>query len=277
MAIENFTTWTESDTGGFLTVAASSVTWDDLPRQQANTYVYTNCNEAGDFTHQFIYTSGADAQVELNSWIYPYVIRSNVVQPDTASGDAFAIYAVRNATGLLLVARLREAGADAAFDISTALSYSTEYYITVTRDDDGGANNTGQIVVDISTGNYGGLGGSNVDTLTVDCAVGEQNDYSYAMVAAARGSGGTYTQDGIVSNLDFNPSEDSTIELVGSSSITFGSSANLSGNKSLSGTTGITFSPTAIIISGKLSGTKAEKYTRRLVALNNDTLFYEDV
>lgn len=65
-------------------------------------------------------------------------------------------------------------------DISIDLSYNTNYFITISRDDDGGVNGTGRYTCYICTGNYYELNGASlIDTLQLDAGVGEQNDFRY--------------------------------------------------------------------------------------------------
>lgn len=283
MAVEDLTTWTEeNDTGSWLTVTATSVVWDDLPRDRDAQLVKAH-NETGDFTHKFEFTTAATGETSVDSWVYPYVIRDTNIGPDIATGDALALYYVKNATGIFLVLRLREAGADADFEVSTGLSYSTKYFITITRDDDAGANSTGQSVCYICTGDYNGeVGATLIDTLTVDSAAGEQNDYAYVQLARPRGSGGTAAQDGTVENVDFGEAAPSYQDAEGTFAIALsfsGTAEAYTGYQDAEGTFAIalTFSGTGTVVSGTISGGPGTQTKRRLVAIGNNVLYYEDI
>jgi hypothetical protein len=74
-------------------------------------------------------------------------------------------------------------------DVSVPFALSTTYYLTIERDDDGGANNTGQYTLRVYTTNYYGEGGAvHVGTVTSDCSVGEQNDFRYIYATCSRNS-----------------------------------------------------------------------------------------
>ena len=91
------------------------------------------------------------------------------------------IFTVRtyDSSGLIMGTYLYS-GAASTGDISIALSYSTDYYVTCERDDDAGANNTGQYVTYICTTNYyGEAGASLVDTMTFDAPAAQQFDFRY--------------------------------------------------------------------------------------------------
>ena len=80
---------------------------------------------------------------------------------------------------------------------------STTYFITITRDDDGGANNTGQLTCLICTGNYSDLGGTLKDTLVQDCAAGKQNDFQYVYAVSSWNAGNAdRNADGFTQNLE---------------------------------------------------------------------------
>jgi hypothetical protein len=80
-------------------------------------------------------------------------------------------------------------------------SSGTTYYITLSRDDDGGENSTGQVTAEIRTGSHTG---TLQETLTVDCAAGEQNDFQYLYVPSCYDDGASQSSDGFIRNLDVN-------------------------------------------------------------------------
>ena len=115
----------------------------------------------------------------------------------------------------------------------------------------------------------GGTGGHNLtayNTPTFDAA-----DHPITVATEVTISGTAGITFGSTANLT------NLLSISGTSEITFGSTANLTGSLSLSGTASITFSSTAVLIFGPLTGAKSEKYKRRLIAINNDCLYYEDI
>jgi len=86
---------------------------------------------------------------------------------------------------------------------ATAPLPSTTYFITITRNDDGGANNTGLLTCLICTGNYSDKGGTLKDTLVQDCAAGKQNDFQYVYAVSSWNTGNAdRNADGLTQNLD---------------------------------------------------------------------------
>lgn len=203
---EDFTTFTEVDEGGNITIdSATKVSWSGLLSRDKTGYVYkdyTANHFDGDFTHQFEiqFSNVGDAQVGI-FWMLASSV-GDLVDIMTANEDACAFYVYDNAESLNL--RFYEAGSAADQDswIAHGPQASTTYYVNVTRDDDGGADSTGQLVFYIRTGSHVGV---LQDTLTVDASAGEQNDYQYGYVCATYDdSGNANTTDGFTQNLDLN-------------------------------------------------------------------------
>lgn len=222
MATEDFTTWTEADPSGYLTVASSSVSWDDLRRDDVSAHLYKDLQNpngttslSGHFTHRFKYTVPAEAEADVSCWVYPWYIANSVAQwpfyLENAGGgveDYQGLYFVNSAGNPVLVLRIVENGVAVVSDVSVALSFGTIYYITINRDDSGGVNDSGRLTCYINTGNYQGLGGTTlVDTLTADASSSEDIDYRYIVTASARGNDVPSAEscDGIVENLDLTP------------------------------------------------------------------------
>ena len=88
--------------------------------------------------------------------------------------------------GALLIS-VYENGSSADSDTTEdtyGIALSQDYYITVTRDYDGGSNSTGLYTMYVCQTNYYGEAGADLkDTLSVESSAGEQNDYRYLYVA----------------------------------------------------------------------------------------------
>lgn len=69
---------------------------------------------------------------------------------------------------------------------------------------------------------------------------------------------------------------DAILGLFGTSAITLDSTANLIGDLGLTGTSAIVLSSTSLLGYGPLSGAKAEKYSRKLVMIGNDSVYFQD-
>ena len=177
---EDFTTYTESDAGGLLTVAETSVTWDDVTRG-STALVYKDLGVdyfSSDLHHRIEFTVPANGDMDDSAWVYFWAI-TNVggtsipgcfpSSIESASGDYQSVCFVNGVSDTpFFQLRLSEAG-NVVSDNSSTLTASTKYYLDIIRDDDGGANSTGQYTVYICTGNYYNESGySLIDTLTVD-------------------------------------------------------------------------------------------------------------
>jgi len=202
MANEDFTTYTEVDENNDITVTSSTVSWTSLSRGD-NSYVYKDHGVDhfdGDFTHQFeMLIENADVTVPRQvMWMIANAI-NNEEALISASEDLQNIFYYDN-TNLYL--RVVEGGASASTDIFAAFVEGTPYFVTVSRDDDGGANNTGQLVAVIRTGSHTG---TIQDTLTVDCSAGEQNDFRYLYACATYDTGHNNRDcDGYTQDMDLN-------------------------------------------------------------------------
>jgi len=261
---EDFTTYTETDAGGLLTVAETSVTWDDVTRASA-AIVWKDFGAdyfGSDLHHRIEFTVPANGDMDDSAWVYFWAITNvgGTSYPgyfpgyiETANGDYQSVCFVNGAGDMpFFQLRLSEAG-NVVLDTSTTLTASTKYYLDIVRDDDGGANGTGQYTVYVCTGNYYTESGySLIDTLTVDCSAGEQNDFRYMYVTLPRGSGAQAT-DGVVESLDME-------------SVTYYDvSGTITATWTVAGTINCTVNSYKPILK------------KRVVAIGNDCVYYEDV
>jgi hypothetical protein len=174
MAYEDFNTYDETDEGGNVTVTASKISWALLTRAQSSHVSLSkgSAHFGGDLEHKFrCQHSNVFASPLACFWALANTQADYKALID-AGADAAMFYHY-TAANLRLVAL--ENGAPVT-DQWAGASSSVTYYVTVRRDDDGGANGTGQYTAEVRTG---GHAGTLKDTLTVDCSAGEQNDFEY--------------------------------------------------------------------------------------------------
>ncbi|NIR25976.1 MAG: hypothetical protein GWN77_03270 [Gammaproteobacteria bacterium] len=208
--LEDFTTYTEVDTQGYLTVAANTITWTNFDSRVDTAYVYKDKGAAhfsGDFTHRFKWNVTA---CDADNIAHPYMLANSVGDRHDiqvgSSEDAVFITWYNNSGTHTIYLQVSENGS-ATSDNYAGASLSTDYYLTLDRDDDGGANNTGQYTLYICTTNYHGEAGSvAVDTLQVDSSAGEQNDFRYVYGTSSYDDGSAIQRliSGTVKDLDLN-------------------------------------------------------------------------
>ena len=181
----NLATFTETDDESQIdSVTPAQVTWTDM-EQDYTEIVYRDYGANyfnGDFSFRFtcqyanIDNWGITAFFVLNKNLESGGVTTNTTE-ETDDLVSFRIYDNDGTEELKL--HVYEDGVSTAADTWASPSPSTDYYITITRDYDGGANSTGQYKVYIRTGSHSG---TLQDTLSVDSIVGEQNDFQYLFV-----------------------------------------------------------------------------------------------
>lgn len=197
MAYEDFTTYDETDEGDNVTVAQNKVSWEDLARDETS-HVSSDKGVnhfGGDFEHLFeCQYSGANGW-EIHSYWAIANVQQNMKEIDDAGGDYQAFTNANEEFKLKVI----ENGGTSDDTWADPVS-GTTYYITLARDDDGGANNTGQLTAEIRITSHSG---ELKATLTVDCAAGEQNDFRYVFGLMSYDDGeGSAWADGYTENLD---------------------------------------------------------------------------
>lgn len=199
MAIENFTTYDETDEGSNVTIIASKVSWNDLAR--THTSHVSDSKGAGHFSGDFEHKFEFQFSDRVNDPIaVPWALANAQLNSKAladAGADAAFFWQYRDG----LRVRLLENGAFNDSLVFVGVD-GTLYFVTIKRDDDGGVNNTGQLTAEIHTGDYHPAG-THVDLLTVDASAGEQNDFEYifGLMTYDDNSGGN-TIDGFTQNLD---------------------------------------------------------------------------
>lgn len=203
MAYEDFTTYTEFDEGSDITVdSATKVSWLALETRRNTGYVYKDKGVNhfnGDFTHKFeMQFSNVGDTAHVSYWLLANAIGD--FEALRVAGEDFYAFRLYDSTEELYLSIYENGSVTNDGWAPPGPQASTTYYIEIVRDDDGGANNTGRLTAYIRTGSHSG---ALQDTLVVDCAAGEQNDFRYLYCASTRDSsglpGGT---TGFTQNLD---------------------------------------------------------------------------
>ena len=168
--------WILADPNGRVSVATNTLTITDITKNEEITMTkdYGVDYFAGDFEHQFeisVPSSGTGSPT-MGAWAM-----ANVIDDIRGLDDANEGVTVRP-TGLDesdwdLRLTLEFRGASNGVQ---PLLYNTTYYCTVTRDDDGGVDNTGRYVLTV----YTDSARTNVfGTVAIDAGVGNQKDFRY--------------------------------------------------------------------------------------------------
>ena len=195
--------WTIVEEIDNVTVTSTTTSVDDLDRDETTYVVEAAADQsislAGDFFHRF----EMQMSDSLNA---SYIIYWAVAESEgdraaiVGRSEDFVFIRITNILGVLGLGIFTVE--DGSFVVNDTMTVTTgvTYYVTVYRDDDGGANSTGQYTVWVRTGSHIG---TLVDTLTVDASAGEQNDYSYIYSLMGVGdAGGGATADGFTQNMD---------------------------------------------------------------------------
>jgi hypothetical protein len=285
MAIQNFTTWTEIDPSSVITVTPTSITVDDMERRDdGSVYKDYGVNHFdGDVSFKFKFTTPASEDSTDSAWIYPLAM----VNEANEMGDEMELNShpgqgiiFLNISGTPKMPLFKVEGGSRTTSYPDDLAWETTYYITFERDDDGGANSTGQLTIRVYTTNYYGEDGAvEHDTATLDCGAGQQVDFQYLQLMFPRGSIGLYPTDALLE--DFNDDvEDPTYRdvaftIAGTSgfSIAADSVVYKDAAFTIAGTSG--FSCAAEMIGGTVENYETNQ-TCRLVVAGNDSIYYED-
>lgn len=200
MGYENPATYDKTDGGGNLTIAGNKVSWNDLDRDETSHISDSKGvnHFSGDFEHLFEIQLSDRNGVPCGNW---WVV-ANAQSDLKALIDGAANAAYLQLWGTDIEFFVLEGGAEGGSGAYGSAD-STTYYITLKRDDDGGANNTGQYEVEIRTGSHTVPPGTLEDTLTRDCAAGGQFDFEFIyFVQSYDDAQGGNSFDGFTENLD---------------------------------------------------------------------------
>ncbi|MHA2403593.1 MAG: hypothetical protein ACXADH_11430 [Candidatus Kariarchaeaceae archaeon] len=205
----DFDTFTKVDASSKITAETSTrITWVDMDRD-IDSYkykVYSGGEFDGDFTFRFTVNMSnaldlwdlvgnwglAQEADDIAGWAGDGCYVSSHWNPDS-NFYYIALYIVENGS---------EVGSDAT--LSGTISASTDYFITVTREDGGGGSGTGQYKAYIRTESHGG---ALQDTLSADSSANEQNDFTYLYgVVSENAAAGGRDIDGYTDTMEFKSS-----------------------------------------------------------------------
>lgn len=211
---EDFDTYTEgADGNGTITKDSSTkISWVNF-QSRTEPGLWSKDHGAGhwgggqeeDYTHKFEMQFD---NVDNNALVLHYMLGSldgDRKAHEAGSGDAVFLQ-VYDDTEKMYLALTENGSTKTDSWVGGGPQPATLYFVTTTRDWDGGTNNTGQFVAKICEVAHFGEGGSDLkDTLTVNAAVGEQNTYRFCMPVASFDDGGSVGSiDGFTQNLDLN-------------------------------------------------------------------------
>jgi len=288
MAIADLTTWTELDPGDDLTVTATSITAVGLVRSSSSGvwHDYGAGVINGDFTFRLKLTTPASGDSQDASWIYPLIIHEYTsfkdgqeLETDNIEATGFIFL---NSSGAARLPIFKTEGTARTTAYPDNLAWETTYYITFERDDNGGANGTGQSTLRIYTVNYyGETGAVEHDTVTIDSAAGYGLDGRIVELMTPRGDvGASQTTNFLIEDFDPDPSVSFT-ELSGTIAATTAVSGDISiaTASELSGTIAAETALTGVLTvsSFPVGAVSATRSTRRLIAFANNQLYYEDI
>ena len=193
-AVEDFTTYTTVGVG----ITSSAITITDLWSRQETQYAYKDYGAAhfsGDFTHTVKFNLTATSTgAAVYFWGLSDVI-NDFYLADVNGDNWTCAYIYQQQMGFNVCA-----DGNLTSTVLTNISLSTDYFLTIERDDDAGANSTGQYTYRIYTVNYYGEAGAiELATLTLDCAAGQQDDYQYGYIFSGHDTGGV--ADGQISSI----------------------------------------------------------------------------
>jgi hypothetical protein len=211
---QDFTTYTEVDSGTSLTVTSTKITGVPISRA-ATDYVYKDFTVgyfSGDFTHRFIanISNSQDGWSKYGHWALSNAVEDmKDLEDGSRDGAAFFMRWEKNTNRYFCALWVWDDGVgteDSSDGVFQPIA-STDYYITVTRDDDAGTNGTGQYKAYICTTAYCTSGGNLQDTLSVDAGAGEQNDYRYLYGTVSYDTGNSgWETDGYTQSMEIKNS-----------------------------------------------------------------------
>lgn len=223
-ATENFTTWAETDTGGYLAPSGTSLVATSVPRNQI-CYVYKNYGASywnGDFSVNFQFVPGAVSHTSTDSFLGLCAFTDalyNWYHLSVNGGAGVTPVYSRDTTGYKLFLWMVKSGSEwYAFSDNIYVSLGTTYYVTFSRDYDGGTYEKGLYTLTVCTGNYYGQSGASlVGQETLDAPSAASTDFQYVLTGLSKMNGGVQTASGTISNLDLSgaPSEDPPSKVTG--------------------------------------------------------------
>ena len=202
---ENDLGWFERDPGVKMSYTGTELTLTTLETRNSNSWVMQDYDAdyfSADLDHRFkMNISSLEAFAFAIPWMLCDIPADTWYITDSTSTDGVEFQVYDGDPGDAFI-KIIENGAVAGSDsFVNGIDADTDYFITVRRDDDAGANNTGQWTCYICTVNFFGEAGSvTEDTLTADCSAGEQNDYRYLSACNTVNTGLATKVTGVYSN-----------------------------------------------------------------------------
>ena len=223
-ATENFASWTETDTGGYLAPSGTSLVATSVPRNQICYLAkdYTSGYWNSDFEVRFQFTTGAVSHTDTTSFLGLCAfttLKNNWYHLSVNGGAGVTPVYSRDTTGYKLFLWMVKSGSEwYAFSDNIYVSLGTTYYVTFARDYDGGTYKKGLYTLTVCTGNYyGESGASLVGQETLDAPSAASTDFQYVLTGLSKMNGGPQAASGTISNLDLSgaPSEDPPSKVTG--------------------------------------------------------------
>ena len=199
---EDFTTYSEVDSGTDITVTSSRVTWDTMTKA-AQSWVALDKGEdqfSGNFTHEFEVYVSAFSGSGATAFVWALADSANYFQAiDDASGSEFGIQIYGGEVGdeRLVLVEVDGGTFYSATQINIALS--TLYYVTVWRNTAVGTYGTLYLAVYTDESKETQVG--STQSLTLQSSL-KQFDYVYGL--SSSGKTGTITTTAYVQNLNLN-------------------------------------------------------------------------
>ena len=207
-ATENFSAYTEVDVLDRITVdSGTQVTLTDFDRDD-DRYLYIDKGAgyfSGDFTHRFVITpSSATAQWSMVGFA---VLANEIddykgIYDGAGETDDLIVFRVQHNANLNMSLLVYEDGVvvpevDTPVDWAAG-SWDTTYYVTITRDDDGGDNSKGVVTATIRITSHAGA----VQATLTNNELTEQNDFQYLYAVSAMNNGTSEDHDGVLQTLE---------------------------------------------------------------------------
>lgn len=229
MPYEDYTAATEADASGRFNVdSATKITYTAVVRNETGHFIYwdkTAGHFSGDFTHLVEnYLDVTHRYCAVIAWAISNNVDDYQSHIDDSLDGVFLQNAAPTVTGNQFIWKVVEDG-NLTQDFTGTIAYQTLYFLTLDRDDDGGANSTGRYTCYVRTGSHEG---DLVDTLVVDSAVGEQNDYRYLYAVAESADYTNAEGFGYVQNLDLQEAAPASHTWTGTGDCNFSGSVSAS-------------------------------------------------
>ena len=173
---------------------ATTVAWEELVNN-TSARLAKSVATSGDFAYRYTYLA-TYRTYEANLLVFGFA-SDNLDRYALKTGSKDGAYVIDTENGLHIV--LLENGTE-RFSTKVGTLVGEPYYVTFTRDDDGGTNGTGLYTMTVREGSHTG---TVLGTVSISASAGEQNDFTYILCPAAyNNADGSSQSSGSVSNLE---------------------------------------------------------------------------